>query len=143
MFLSLLFATLVISIITCWIITRLFSNSLEKILQRIIKDEIAAAWKRYIQFAIYVVGISSGVEIWKLERYIEGFQRTTGDGAATLPVLNSETWVLEVYRAVIGSLQGIAWALLLFFLASLIAFVIVRNGERLQKEENRNPESTS
>ncbi|MBU1920435.1 hypothetical protein KKG66_06290, partial [bacterium] len=88
----------------------------------------------------YVVGISSGVQIWNLERYIEGFQRTK-DGADVLPVLNSETWVLEVYRAVIGSLQGIAWALLLFFLASLIAFVIVRNGERLQKEENRNPES--
>lgn len=139
MFLTLLPATLGVTLITCWIITRLFSTSLGKILQRIIKDDIASAWKRYIMFAIYVVGISSGVQIWNLERYIEGFQKTK-DGA-TLPVLNSETWVLEVYRAVIGSLQGIAWALLLFFLASLIAFVIVRNGERMHKEENRNPES--
>jgi hypothetical protein len=130
MFLTLLPATLIISLITCWIITRLFNNSLDKILNRIIHDEIATGWKRYLQFAIYVVGISSGVQIWNLERYIEGFQQPGKDGVAMPPpALTGETWVLEVYRAVIGTMQGIAWALLLFFLASLIAFVIVKKGE--------------
>jgi hypothetical protein len=130
MFLTLLPATLIISLITCWIITRLFNNSLDKILNRIIHDEIASGWKRYLQFAIYVVGISSGVQIWNLERYIEGFQQNVKDGVVVPPPeLTGETWVLEVYRAVIGTMQGIAWALLLFFLASLIAFVIVKKGE--------------
>jgi hypothetical protein len=133
MFLTLLPATLIISLVTCWIITRLFNNSLDKILNRIIHDEIATGWKRYLQFAIYVVGISSGVQIWNLERYIEGFQQNVKDGVVVPPpALTGETWVLEVYRAVIGTMQGIAWALLLFFLASLIAFVIVKKGEAKQ-----------
>jgi len=128
MFLTLLPATLAVSLLTCWIVVRLFSNSLGMILNRIIRDEIAAGWKRYIQFALYVVGIGSGVQLWKLERYVEGWA-PKGSGDVT-PVLNSEAWVLEIYRVVIGSLQGIAWALLLFFLVSLIAFVVVRKNER-------------
>ncbi|MDY6901026.1 MAG: hypothetical protein SWZ49_23535, partial [Cyanobacteriota bacterium] len=40
--------------------------------------------------------------------------------------LTTERWVLEVYRTIIGSLQGIAWLLLIFFIFALIAFVIVR-----------------
>jgi hypothetical protein len=37
--------------------------------------------------------------------------------------------VLEIYRTVIGTLQGIAWVLLIFFVVALLAFVIVRIGE--------------
>jgi hypothetical protein len=40
--------------------------------------------------------------------------------------LTNERWVLEVYRTVIETLQGLAWALLAFFICALIAFVIVR-----------------
>jgi len=35
-------------------------------LQRIFVADIAAAWNRYMSFAIYVVGISGGVRIWEL-----------------------------------------------------------------------------
>ena len=43
--------------------------------------------------------------------------------------LTQERWILEVYRTIIETLQGIAWALLLFFLFSLIAYVFVRVSE--------------
>jgi hypothetical protein len=69
-----------------------------------------------------VVGISSGVRIWQLERYITPINREGTD----VIVLNLERWILEVYRTVIGSLQGIAWLLLVFFIFALIAYVIVR-----------------
>jgi hypothetical protein len=36
---------------------------------------------------------------------------------------------LEIYRTVIQTLQGVAWALLVFFVVALIAFAIVRRGE--------------
>lgn len=36
---------------------------------------------------------------------------------------------LEVYRTVIQTLQGVAWALLLFFVVALIAHAIVRRRE--------------
>jgi hypothetical protein len=44
--------------------------------------------------------------------------------------LTTERWVLEVYRTLIGTLQSTAWMLLVFFLFALIAYVVVRIGER-------------
>jgi ABC-type arginine transport system permease subunit len=40
--------------------------------------------------------------------------------------LTTERWVVEVYRTIIGTLQGLAWVLLIFFAFTLLAFVIVR-----------------
>lgn len=76
-------------------------------------------------FAIYVVGISGGVRIWELEKYINPQTGPNGE----LVVLNANRWTLEVYRTVIETLQSIAWMLLVFFLATLIAFVIVKGLE--------------
>ena len=76
-------------------------------------------------FAIYVVGISSGVRIWDLEKYIT--PRTAKD--AQIIELTRDRWVLEVYRTIIDVLQGIAEVLLVFFIVALIAFVLVRISE--------------
>jgi ABC-type arginine transport system permease subunit len=77
---------------------------------------------KYIKFAIYVVGISSGVRIGELERYITAPQIID----AQVLHLTRDRWVLEVYRTIIEGLQGIAWLLLVFFTVALVAFVIVR-----------------
>lgn len=37
--------------------------------------------------------------------------------------------MLEVYRTIIETLQGIAWMLLVFFVVALVAYVIVRLSE--------------
>ena len=47
-------------------------------------------------------------------------------GEAKVLALTGDRWVLEVYRTVIETLQGLAWVLLLFFLFSLMAYVVVR-----------------
>jgi hypothetical protein len=44
---------------------------------------------------------------------------------AQIIALTSERWVLEVYRTVIQTLQGIAWMLLAFFAVALLAYVVV------------------
>lgn len=100
----------------------MFAKPIDGILQRIIADPISQAWVKYVKFAIYVVGISSGVRIWELERYITPAQFNN----ARILELTRDRWVLEVYRTIIESLQGIAWLLLVFFAVALIAFVIVR-----------------
>jgi hypothetical protein len=46
-----------------------------------------------------------------------------------LVVLNSDRWVLEIYRTIIGTLQSAAWLLFVFFVFALIAYVIVRGFE--------------
>jgi len=124
MFLTLLAASFLISFVMCAVIAKLFYAPVSKILRRLVEEDIYTAWSRYLVFAIFVVGISGGVRVWDLERYI------APPKAGELPlVLNGERWVLEVYRTMIGTLQSTAWALLLFFMVALIAFVIVKGRE--------------
>lgn len=124
MFVTLLIASFVISFVVCAIVARLFYGPLSRILRRLVEEDIYTAWSKYLVFAIFVVGISGGVRVWDLERYI----LPAKEGEVPL-VLTGERWVLEIYRTLIGTLQSAAWALLLFFLVALIAFVIVKGRE--------------
>lgn len=121
MFLSLLVVTFVVSLCVCFIVVKFFSQPVDGILDRIVADDIAYAWTKYLKFAIYVVGVSGGVRI----HYLENFLRPASE-QFTPPVLNADRWVLEIYRTIIESLQSIAWMLLIFFVFALIAYVIVR-----------------
>ena len=122
MFVTLLIVTFVIAFVVSSIVVLVFNKPLDKILARIISDEISKAWLKYLKFAIYVTGISSGVRIDDIEKYIT---RPMLEHAEIVQ-LTAERWILEVYRTVIGTLQGIAWMLLVFFVFALIAYVIVR-----------------
>lgn len=125
MFFALLLVTFLIALVVCWVVARLFTNSIGSILTRLVADELSSAWHRYVVFAIYVVGISKGVRLYDLEQYV--LPRMKGE---PIPILTPERWTLEVYRTVIETLQGVAWMLLLFFLVALIAYVIVRGLDR-------------
>jgi hypothetical protein len=126
MFLVLLIVTLIVALTVSLLVVRAFTQPIDNILQRIISDAISSAWLRYLKFAIVVVGVSAGVRIYELEKYI------TPQGAykdARIIELTPERWILELYRTVIQTLQGIAWMLLVFFIFALIAYVVVRFGE--------------
>ena len=127
MFITLLLVTFAVSIGVATAVVRLFRSALAVILARLVTEELAFAWQRYMEFAIYVVGVSGGVRVWELEKYITGRGR---DGKAV--ELNTDRWVLEVYRTIIETLQSIAWMLLVFFVFALIAFVIMRGFELRQ-----------
>ncbi len=134
MFITLLAITFLISLGVAAIVAGIFAKPIDQILARIISDEISRAWVKYLKFAIYVVGVSSGVRIWELERYITPPQIKD----AQVIQLTRDRWVLEVYRTIIESLQGLAWLLLVFFIFALIAFVIVRVFE-LKKSRGEAP----
>ena len=89
-------------------------DALAELLQRIIQDEISTAWERYLRFAIYVVGISSGVRVWDLEKYITPSAR--GDGK--IIELTRERWMLESFRSVMSSLEGTVMLLRVFHLCA-------------------------
>jgi len=129
MFITLLAVTLIIAFVVSTIVVLIFSHPINKILARIISDEISTAWSKYLKFAIYVTGISSGVRIWQLEKYIT---ERSYEGANIIE-LTRERWTLEVYRTIIGTLQGVAWMLLVFFVFALVAYVIVRAFELKKK----------
>jgi hypothetical protein len=132
MFITLLLVTFVIAVIVSFVVVRLFKNPIMSILGRIVAEDISKAWLRYLTFAIYVVGISGGVRVWDLEKYITPRPRDID-----AIVLNSERWTLEIYRCVIGTLQSIAWLLLVFFVFALIAYVIVRGQEEKHSKPSK------
>ncbi len=136
MFLTLLLVTFAIAATVSFFVVRLFASPIDGILQRIIADDISEAWLKYLKFATYVVGISKGVRVWELERYISPGRY---DEKAQILELTPDRWVLEVYRTVIETLQGIAWMLLVFFVFALIAYVIVRVFELRRKSPSDGP----
>lgn len=138
MFLLLLLVTLLVACAVSVSVAYAFAKPIDGILKRIIADEISAAWLKYLKFAILVVGVSSGVRIYQIEKYITP-ARIEKD--ARILELTFERWVLELYRTVIETLQGIAWMLLVFFLFALIAYVIVRIAEIKfgESREKKNP----
>lgn len=130
MFLGLLLLTFILALSVSIGVARMFTDPLDRILKRIIADEISDAWLKYMKFAILVVGVSSGVRIYELEKYITPASFVKD---AQVVQLTGDRWVLEIYRTIIETLQGIAWMLLLFFVFALIAYVIVRLAEMRKK----------
>lgn len=130
MFLGLLLLTFIIALSVSMGASRMFNDPLDRILKRIIADDISDAWLKYMRFAILVVGVSSGVRIYELEKYITPATLMKDSQAVQLTF---DRWVLEIYRTVIETLQGIAWMLLVFFVFSLMAYVIVRIAEMRKK----------
>jgi hypothetical protein len=135
MFITLMGVTFLISLFVSGVLVAVFSKPADLILQRILSDIISRAWLRYLQFAILVVGISSGVRVWELEKYILPARATE----SAIMQLTRERWILEVYRTVIGSLQGIAMLLLVFFIFALLDFVVVRAFELRQGKSSHAP----
>lgn len=124
MFFTLLLVTFGLSIAVSFGVVQLFKKPIGEIFHRIIKDPISVAWQKYITFATYVVGISGGVRIYQLERYISARHKDT-----EILELTIERWTIEVYRTIIETLQSIAWMYLVIFIFALIAYVIVRGFE--------------
>lgn len=124
MIITLLAVTFVIALAVSLLIAVLFRAPVRAIMRRIVADELGEAWVRYLTLAIVVIGVSGGVQVWNLEKYLN-----PAKDQAPL-VLNGDRWVLEIYRTVIGTAQAVTWMLLVFFVFALIAFVLVRNAER-------------
>lgn len=70
MFITLLVVTFAIALATSVVVVRLFRAPIRSILDRVVSTELSSAWHRYLDFAVVVVGVSGGVRIWELEKYI-------------------------------------------------------------------------
>jgi len=128
MFFVLLGLTLGVSLLTAGIVVLFFRGPIRQILQRVIGESIADGWQRFLTFALFVIGVSAGVQIWKLEQYLQP-QNMGPDQKPRVLTLDGPAIALEAYRTIIQVLQGMAWALLVFFVVALIAFAVIRRGE--------------
>ncbi|NLN57616.1 MAG: hypothetical protein GX151_06645 [Gammaproteobacteria bacterium] len=128
MFYYLIISTFALALLVSFVVMRLFSGSINDILARIIHDPIHEAWAKYTKFAGMVVGTSSGIRIYDMEKYITPLTYAENDKKIVIE-LTQERWVLEIYRTIIETLQGLASMMLVFFMLALISYVIVRWSE--------------
>ncbi|MDC7702424.1 hypothetical protein [Vogesella indigofera] len=129
MFYAILLVTLAVALVTSILVVRFFNEAVKKILSRIVGDDLAEAWRKYMSFAIVVVGVSGGVRIWDLEKFVP-------NGRESALELNGVRWTIQIYRTVIDTLSQIAWVMLLFFLCTMVAYVIMRAVEARASERN-------
>ena len=69
------------------------------------------------------MGISGGTRVKPLQEYISAADYNK---AAMLAALTQEFWALELYRTVIGALEGVAGLLLICIFLALIAPLVLR-----------------
>lgn len=131
MFYYLIITTFVLALSVSFLVMWIFSSSINNILARIIHDPIHTAWAKYTKFAGMVVGTSSGIRIYDMEKYITPltYEGTGEHQKSVIIELTQQRWFLEIYRTIIETLQGLAWMMLLFFMVALFAYVIVRWSE--------------
>lgn len=123
MIVSLLIVSLAIAVVVSSIVMLAFDRPIASILRRVVPADLSYAWVRYLRYALFVVGIAGGVQVWSFEKYLAAPDPANKVGVVEL---TSDRWVLEVFNAVIGTLQSTAMVLLLFFVFALIGVVIVR-----------------
>jgi len=116
MFILLLLINFVITLGICFLIITAFDKSISGIIKRIVPEEISTGWITYLKLTIYLVGISGGINIFKLESYLKNKSEYS----------SFESWVLEIYRTIMDTLGSIAWLLLVFFIIALIAYLVTR-----------------
>jgi peptidoglycan/LPS O-acetylase OafA/YrhL len=142
MIIGLFISTFLIAFAVASIVVWFFKKPIDEILKRIIPGDISYAWSKYMQFAIYVVGIGGGVRIWELEKYLTAQKELN---AGNVVELTTDRWILEVYGTIIGTLQSVAMLLLVFFIVALIAIVIIRifEGRQPKTETSHRDNSVS
>jgi hypothetical protein len=123
-FLQLLAVSIAVSVITSWAVVLLFDNPIRMMCRHLVGETLSSAWHRFLRFGLLVTGISSGVSMWTLEKYV-----TPRSKDAEIVALNLDRWTLEVYRSAIGTLQATACALFTFFLVALIAHVVLKRAQ--------------
>ena len=121
MFYALFFVQLGVALAASLGAAVLFDRATGAVFVRAFGEEVGRGWRWLVRFAVLVVGVASGVRVYDLERFAE-----EGRG----PRLNAAQWLLEVYRAALGALESVVWALLLFFLVILFIALLGRRAER-------------
>lgn len=138
MFYLLILSNFIIAALTSVIIIWMFSKSINNIMERIINDAINVTWAKYTKFAGLVVGISSGIRIYEMEKYITPINYYNNAEKSSILELTTERWFLEIFRTLVETVQGLAWMFFVFFVISLLAYVVVRVSElKYSKKEEK------
>ncbi|HEX4542961.1 MAG TPA: hypothetical protein VH114_07320 [Candidatus Acidoferrum sp.] len=124
MFVALFAASFVLALALSITVSWISREAVDGILRRFVGDRaVRAGFEKYIRFAIVIAGVSGGTRVRVLQEYLAASELNK---AAMAAQLTQEFWALEIYRTIIGTLEGIAVLLLVCIFLALIAPVVVR-----------------
>lgn len=124
MFVALFGASFVLALGLSVTIAWISREAIDSILRRFVADSVVRrGFEKYLRFAIVVVGISGGSRVKPLQEYIAA---SDYNKAAFQAALTQEFWTMELYRAVMGTLQAVAGLLLICVFLALIAPAVLR-----------------
>lgn len=121
MFITLLFVSLILAAAISFAVVYSFRRPLRGILERIVGSDVADHWYRFTSFVFYIVGVAYGVDMNRIERYI---QKSHKDEIT--PSLDTEAWIFELYQVIERTLGGLARAMVTVLILGLIAVVVLR-----------------
>lgn len=91
-----------------------FSTSIDGVLLRLLSGEMAAAWSKYAKFALFVASFTGGLRLNEIQAL------AGGEAQASMKLGQC---LMEVYKTIAGTLGGASWTLLIFFGATLAAYL--------------------
>jgi len=123
MFVLLFVASLLLSFGVAFLVAWGSRDPIENVLHHFFPANISSALAKYLQLATILIGVTSGARIRALQEYISA---PDYNKSAMTAQLTQEFWVMEFYRTVIGTLEGILWLIFLFALAVFAVVYITR-----------------
>jgi len=129
MFVVLFLVTFILALGIAGAIAWASREPIENILRHFFAPHLSAAFAKYFQLAIVLVGVTAGTRVRALQDYISAPEYNK---QAMLAQLTQEFWVMELYRTVIATLEGILWLVFLFALIVFLVVVIIRRSKTSQ-----------
>ena len=117
MFILLLLIDLILAVTISYLVIKIFDKSISGIIKKVVPEDISTGWILFLKLAIYLVGVSGGVNMFKLEEFLN---------IRSNQPLSYSYFFLELYRIVFETLKSIAWLLLAFFIVALIAYFVAK-----------------
>jgi hypothetical protein len=134
MFVVLFLATFLLALAISATIAWASKEPIESILRHFVAPHLSAAFAKYFQLALVLVGVTAGTRVRALQDYISAPEYNKRD---LLAQLTQEFWVMELYRTVVSTIEGILWLVFLFALIVLGVVIIIRKANlvKLQPAE--------
>lgn len=112
------------------IVTAAFAPAMDRVLYKLIPEEVAPAWSQFMKFALFVASFARGMPVVDGARFID---RT---GPLVTPPAEGQGLMI-VMKSVGGALAGASWTLLLFFGVTLTAFMAGRVWVALKERRDK------
>lgn len=126
---NMFYLSLLISIscglLVTFVTIKLFKNTIKNLLSKVIDVDIYDDWAKYINYVMYIIGLSSSFKSNELIKYSDNYYQYN--------LIQFEKLLVIGIGTIINVLQSLAWILFIFYIAILIILVIIKILNNKQK----------